>query len=69
MQLGDIVERMIALADTPVAIQWGDVTEEASTDVYQPKELEELGWMPTIPLGQSLKDMIGYSRARKEETR
>ncbi|AUO07453.1 nucleoside-diphosphate sugar epimerase [Paenibacillus jamilae] len=69
MQLGDIVERMIALADTPVAIQWGDVAEEATTDVYQAKELEELGWMPTIPLGQSLKDMIRYSRARKEETR
>ncbi|ALP37766.1 nucleoside-diphosphate sugar epimerase [Paenibacillus sp. IHB B 3084] len=68
VELGNIVERMVALADTPVAIQWGDAAESASTDAYRAKELEDMGWRPIILLGQSLKDMIRYHRAGKEGT-
>ncbi|KJD46046.1 NAD-dependent epimerase/dehydratase family protein [Paenibacillus terrae] len=68
VELGDIVERMVALADTPVAIEWGDAAELASTDAYQAKELEDMGWRPIIPLGQSLEDMIRYRRVGKEGT-
>jgi GDP-4-dehydro-6-deoxy-D-mannose reductase len=68
VELGDIVEHMVALAETPVAIQWGDAVEAASTDAYRAKELEEMGWKPIIRLGQSLEDMIRYRRAGKEGT-
>ncbi|AET56984.1 nucleoside-diphosphate-sugar epimerase [Paenibacillus terrae HPL-003] len=68
VELGDIVERMVALAKTPVALQWGDTVEPASTDAYRAKELEDMGWRPIIQLGQSLEDLIRYRRAGKEGT-
>jgi GDP-4-dehydro-6-deoxy-D-mannose reductase len=68
VELGDIVERMVAMAETPVAIEWGDAAESAYMDAYRAKELEDMGWRPIIPLGQSLEDMIRYRRARKEGT-
>ncbi|WP_342427027.1 NAD-dependent epimerase/dehydratase family protein [Paenibacillus sp. FSL L8-0158] len=68
VELGNIVERMVALAKTSIPIQWGDVAESASTEAYRAKELEDMGWKPTIQLGQSLEDMIQYRRAGKEGT-
>ncbi|WP_311079671.1 NAD-dependent epimerase/dehydratase family protein [Paenibacillus polymyxa] len=68
VELGNIVERMVALAKTSIPIQWGDVTESASTEAYRAKELEDMGWKPTIQLAQSLEDMIQYRRAGKEGT-
>ncbi|URJ59402.1 NAD-dependent epimerase/dehydratase family protein [Paenibacillus polymyxa] len=66
VELGNIVERMVALAKTSIPIQWGDVAESASTEAYRAKELEDMGWKPTIQLAQSLEDMIQYRRAGKE---
>ncbi|WP_179030556.1 NAD-dependent epimerase/dehydratase family protein [Paenibacillus kribbensis] len=68
VELGYIVERMIALANTSVPIQWGDTAESAATSAYRAKELEDMGWKPTIQLGQSLEEMIQYRRAGKEGT-
>ncbi|MEK5550393.1 NAD-dependent epimerase/dehydratase family protein [Paenibacillus sp. FSL L8-0689] len=68
VELGNIVERMVALAKTSIPIQWGDVAESASTEAYRAKELEDMGWKPTIQLRQSLEDMIQYRRAGKEGT-
>lgn len=68
VELGNIVERMVALAKTSIPIQWGDMAESASTEAYRAKELEDMGWKPTIQLGQSLEDMIQYRRAGKEGT-
>ncbi|MGQ3478378.1 NAD-dependent epimerase/dehydratase family protein [Paenibacillus sp. TY11] len=68
VELGNIVERMVALAKISIPIQWGDVAEPASTEAYRAKELEDMGWKPTIQLGQSLEDMIQYRRAGKEGT-
>ncbi|QDY83929.1 NAD-dependent epimerase/dehydratase family protein [Paenibacillus polymyxa] len=68
VELGDIVERMVALAKISISIQWGDMAESVSTRAYRAQELEEMGWKPTIQLGQSLEDMIQYRRAGKEGT-
>ncbi|MEK5506089.1 NAD-dependent epimerase/dehydratase family protein [Paenibacillus sp. FSL P4-0113] len=68
VELGNIVERMVALAKTSIPIQWGDVAESASTEAYRAKELEDMGWKPTIQLRQSMEDMIQYRRAGKEGT-
>lgn len=68
VELGHIVEHMVALANTSIPIQWGDAAESATTEPYRAKELEEMGWKPTIQLGQSLEDMIQYRRAGKEGT-
>ncbi|MGY5485373.1 NAD-dependent epimerase/dehydratase family protein [Paenibacillus sp. ALE2] len=68
VELGDIVERMVALAKISIPIQWGDIAEPAATEAYRAQELEEMGWKPTIQLGQSLEDMIQYRRAGKEGT-
>ncbi|OBA02840.1 nucleoside-diphosphate sugar epimerase [Paenibacillus polymyxa] len=68
VELGDIVERMIAMSKIFIPIQWGDMAESVSTRAYRAQELEEMGWKPTIQLGQSLEDMIQYRRTGKEGT-
>jgi len=65
--IGDLVDIAVAQARIPVRVTSDPsrVREGEQPDLYaSPRALEELGWVPRIPLEQSIRDALDYSRDR-----
>ena len=65
--IGDLVDIAIAQARIPVQVTSDPsrVREGEQPDLYaSPRALEELGWVPRIPLEQSIRDALDYWRDR-----
>ncbi|SEU18617.1 NAD-dependent epimerase/dehydratase family protein [Paenibacillus sp. NFR01] len=73
-ELGGIAEKMLALAQTEVQMDWGgdagasarSETPQAAESSPEEESAESLGWRPGMTLDQSLADIMEYYRAGRK---